>query len=137
MIDLIFFVGSILGVSAMVYLNHRLKVWTPARIESLDEARQRLDVDSVGFHAGPGVVAPDGQAALVEDAGADRIGLLAARGDNVVIRYLDAGSVRAAKMVDDGLNIVLRDFTFAPVRMRFDDSAEARVWADKLNSMQA
>lgn len=130
--------GSIVGISAMVAANHYLGLHTPAVIASLDDAKRKLDIDAVGFRAGTGVLAEDGRSALVEEAGAARIGLLSTQGDTVVIRYLDPGSVRAARMEEGGaITLSLNDFTFAPIRLGLGDAGEARMWADKLNALQA
>lgn len=138
MLELIFLAGSILGIAAMVFINSRLSIWKPARIEDLDDASARLDTDAVGFEAGQGVVDRDGKGALVEHADHSQIGLLTARGDTIVIRYLTPGSVRAAKLDGEGgMRIALDDFTFAPVTLNLEDTQTARFWADKLNAMQA
>ncbi|WP_417483910.1 hypothetical protein [Maricaulis salignorans] len=129
--------GSFVGISAMVALNVVLRLGEPARLSSLDEAVERLDTDAVGFQAGPGVLAQDGSAALVEENGGQRIGLLKAKGDEFVIRYIGPGLVRAARLAEDArLTIRLNDFTFPPFTMAFADAGEARIWADKLNAMQ-
>lgn len=130
-------VGSVIGISAMVALNIILRLGEPARLTGLDEAIERLDIDMIGFRAGEGVVASDGSAALVEEAGGQKIGLLAARGDEFVIRYIEPGLVRAARLGEDAkLTIRLKDFTFRPVTIDFADASEARSWADRLNAMQ-
>jgi len=129
--------GSFVGISLMVALNIFLRLGEPARLASLDEAIERLDIDAIGFRAGDGVLAEDGSAALVEESGGGRIGLLTAKGDEFVIRYIEPGLVKAARLTDDGrLTIRLNDFTFPPYTMGFATTAEARVWADKLNAMQ-
>jgi len=132
-----FFLGSILGVAAMVAMNAFLKISKKSQILSLDDASQLLDIDSIGFESGSGVLSSDHRAALVEETGSERIALLAARGDGVVIRYLVPGLVKAARMDGDDLGIKLNDFTFAPVTMKFDTHQTARAWADKLNKLQA
>ncbi|WP_417480820.1 hypothetical protein [Maricaulis sp.] len=129
--------GSFVGISAMVALNVFLRLGEPARLSSLDEAIERLDTDAIGFRAGEGVLAEDGSAALVEEAGGRRIGLLTAKGDEFVIRYIGPGLVRAARLSEDArLTIRLNDFSFPPYTMGLADAAEARLWADKLNAMQ-
>jgi hypothetical protein len=137
MLELYILIGSLIGVSSMVAMAYFMKTWTPARLESLDDARHRLNIDAVGFDAGRAVLSIDGKVALVEEQGGERIGLLAARGDGVVIRYLKSGMIKGARMGEDAsLLIGLRDFTFAPVTMKFDDNESSRLWADKLNAMQ-
>ncbi|WP_417491771.1 hypothetical protein [Maricaulis sp.] len=129
--------GSFAGISAMVALNVLLRLGKPARIASLDEAIEQLDTDAIGFRAGNGVLADDGSAALVEESGGRRIGLLKSKGDKFVIRYIEPGLVRAARLADDArLTVRLNDFTFPPFTMAFADAGEARFWADKLNAMQ-
>ena len=132
-----FILGSFLGVSAMVAMNVFLKISKIAQIGTLEEASRLLDIDSIGFESGPGVLSSDNLSALVEETNGDRIALLAARGDGVVIRYLVSGLVKAARMDGDDLGIKLNDFTFAPVTMKFDTHQTARAWADKLNKLQA
>ncbi|WP_417477173.1 hypothetical protein [Maricaulis sp.] len=129
--------GSLTGVAAMVALNHWLGLAEPACLRDLDEAVERLDTDAVGFDAGEAVLAEDGTAALVEAADGSCIGLLAARGDQFVIRYLKPGLVQAARIGEGGqLTIRLEDFTFAPVVFPFGASPRIRHWADKLNALQ-
>lgn len=131
--------GSIAGIGLMVLLNQRLGLNTPAQIASLEDAIRHLDTDQVGFTPGDAVLlADDGRSAVVEEAGTGRLGLLAARGDGVVIRYLGPGSVKSAKM-GEGRDIMLRldDFTFAPLTIQLEDTHEARHWADRLNALQA
>ena len=130
-------VGSIAGVAALVALNHWLGLSEPARLRDIDEAVERLDADAVGFAAGEAVLAEDGSAALIESADGSSIGLLAARGDQFVIRYLKPGLVQAARIGEGGrLTIKLADFTFAPVDFPFGASPRIRHWADKLNALQ-
>lgn len=131
--------GSLAGIGLMVLLNQRLGLNTPALLRSIEEAKTRLDEDQVGFRAGrAAVLAEDGRAALVEEESTGRLGLLAARGDGIVIRYLGPGSVKAARM-GEGRDIVLRlnDFTFEPLRIQLADTGTARQWADRLNTLQA
>jgi hypothetical protein len=129
--------GSIAGVSAMIALNIYLRTWTPAQLTSLADARDRLDTDAIGFEAGPGVLAADGSAAIIEEAGGRRFGLLAARGDSIVIRYLTPGLVDTARLDESGeMSVRLKDFSCTAVRFPFDDRETARVWADKLNQLQ-
>lgn len=128
---------SIFGVSAMVLTCHFFKLSRPSSISDLDEAKRLLDQDSVGFQSGASVLSRDRAVALIEQVSGDSIGLLAAMGDGVVIRYLTPGSVKATRMGENSdLTIQLRDFTFRPVSIKFDDNSAARTWADKLNRMQ-
>jgi hypothetical protein len=137
MLELYILIGSLIGVSSMVAMTYFMKTWTPASLESLDDARHRLNIDAVGFEAGQAALSTDGKVALVEEQGGHRIGLLAARGDGIVIRYLQSGMIKGARMGEDAaLRIGLRDFTFAPVIMKFGDNETSRLWADKLNAMQ-
>jgi hypothetical protein len=129
--------GSVIGISAMIGVNIWLGLSQPARLHDIDDAIARLDTDAVGFEAGEGVLAADGSAALVESADGAMIGLLAARGDDFVIRFLTPGLVRAARIGEGGnLTIKLADFTFAPVDFPFGASPKIRLWADKLNALQ-
>ena len=137
MLELLIFLGSLAGITAMVLLNRQLGLYQPAEIASLEQAAERLDLDQIGFAAGEGVLADDHRAALVREADSDRVGLLIARGSDVVIRYLDQGSVRSARMGEGrDIHVALNDFTFAPVDIRLEDTATARLWADRLNSLQ-
>lgn len=132
------FLGSVVGIALMVLLNQRLGLNTPAQIYSVEEAVKRLDADQVGFvPGGASVLADDHRSAIIEEADTGRLGLLAARGDGVVIRYIEPGSVRAAKM-SEGRDILLElnDFTFSPVQLSISDTSTARLWADRLNSLQ-
>jgi hypothetical protein len=136
--DLIFLVVSVVGIASMVVLCAYLKVWTPVRIENLTDAASFLDEDALGFKAGPGVLSPEGDAALLQEMGTERIALLLTRRDRYVARYLLPGTVTSARMDEDGgLKISLTDFTFNSITMKFDDNSSARLWADKLNALQA
>ncbi|WP_323761074.1 hypothetical protein [Maricaulis sp.] len=130
-------VGSVLGVSAMVLVNAWLGISQPSRLTDLEDAARRLDADRVGFDPGEGVLAVDGEAALIAERSGDCIGLLVARGSDLVIRYLVPGSVRDAT-VDEGNSIRLRlnDFVFAPARLRFHTADEASLWAERLCVLQ-
>ncbi|WP_417486063.1 hypothetical protein [Maricaulis sp.] len=130
-------VGSILGVSAMVFVNARLGISQTAKLSGLDEAIERLDADRVGFEAGEGVLALDGEGALVAERSGLCLGLLVARGSDFVIRYLAPGSVRDAVVeAETTLRLRLHDFVFAPARLRFDSAETAATWADRLNALQ-
>ncbi|MBO6847365.1 MAG: hypothetical protein QUV02_01465 [Maricaulis sp.] len=137
MLELLIFLGSLLGIAAMVLLNRQLGLSEVAEITSLDDAARRLDTDQIGFQAGQGLLSDDKRAALVEEKGSGRIGLLIASGSDVVIRYLDPGVVKAAKMGEGrDIHLALNDFTFAPIDIAISDTAMARHWADRLNTMQ-
>ncbi len=129
--------GSVLGVSVMVLINAWLGISRPARLVDLDDAARRLDADRVGFDAGEGVLAVDGAAALIAERSGDCLGLLVARGSDLVIRYLVPGSVRDA-VVEEGSAVRLRlnDFVFAPARLRFRTADEASLWAGRLSDLQ-
>jgi len=133
----LFLLGSILGVAAMVAMNAGLKISKTSQIDTLEQAGDLLDIDSIGFETGPGVLSKDNKSALVEESGSERIALLSARGDGVVIRYLVPGLVKTARMDGSELDIKLNDFTYSPVTMSFADNETARLWADKLNKLQA
>ncbi|WP_291844184.1 hypothetical protein [Maricaulis sp.] len=134
-------IGSILGVSAMVFFNARLGISPQARLSGLDEAIARLDADRVGFEAGEAVLAADGEGALVASRSGDCLGLLVARGSDFVIRYLTPGSVREVRLDDAGeaggagFRFRLNDFVFAPAHLRFDDAETAARWADRLSGL--
>lgn len=131
-------IGSVGGITAMVALNAWLGLYEPARLSDLGDAVARLDTDCVGYEAGEGgEVAPDGRSALIPSRDGSVIGLLVARGSDFVIRYLGAGSVRSAQAdADGGLLLRLNDFAFAPARLNFGSSEEARAWADRLNALK-
>jgi len=130
-------VGSVLGVSAMVLVNAWLGISRPARLTDLDDAARRLDADRVGFEPGEGVLAVDGEGALIAERSGDCVGLLVARGSDLVIRYLVPGSVREATLEEgNSLRLRLNDFVFAPARLRFNTADEASLWADRLSDLQ-
>ena len=131
-------IGSLVGIALMVALNVWLGLSEPARIFDAADAARRLDVDAVGFSSGEGVVSETGRAALVEEAGGDRIGLLLARGDRIIIRYLAKGGVRDTRMDEEGaLTLFLKDFTLPKAVFEFADREIARRWADRLNALLA
>mgnify|MGYP003118545999 CR=1 FL=1 len=132
------FVWILLGsLAGMVAVNVWLGLNEPAEIESLEAAVDRIDTDSVGFAAGEGVLAADHKAALVEEAGSERLALVVARNDSHVIRYLTPGAVRGARMGENAtVTLRLNDFTFPATDLAFADGSEARHWADRLNALQ-
>jgi hypothetical protein len=134
---LLLLAGSVLGITAMVVFNAWLRISPSARLDSLEEAMHRLDVDSVGFEAGEGVLTADGQAALIQERSGACLALLVARGSDVVIRYLTPGTVRDVETDgDDTLRLRLNDFVFAPARLQFDSAGTAAHWADALATLQ-
>jgi len=134
---LILLLGSIVGVSVMILFNAWLKISPRARLVSLDEAITRLDTDCVGFEAGEGVLAADGEAALVVSRTGKCLGLLVAKGSDFVIRYLTPGTVRDVVCEsDDRLRLRLNDFVFEPAHIRFDNAETASRWADRLTALQ-
>lgn len=138
MLLLVVLIGSVVGIGLMVLLNQRLGLHKPAQILTIEDAVAQLDTDQVGFTPGDAaVLADDRRSALIEEANTGRIGLLAARGDDVVIRYLDQGSVRSARMGEGrDVTLRLRDFTFAPLTIQINNTRDARHWADRLNALQ-
>ena len=130
-------VGSVLGVSAMVLINAWLGISRSACLTDLEDAARRLDADRVGFDAGDGVLAVDGEGALIAERSGDCLGLLIARGSDFVIRYLVPGSVRDA-VIEDGTSVRLRlnDFVFVPAKLRFETADEAMIWANRLSAFQ-
>lgn len=129
-------IGSILGVSAMVFFNARLGISTQARLADLDEAVARLDADRVGFEAADAVLAKDGQGALVASRDGDCLGLLVARGSDFVIRYLTPGTIRDVSAEGEtGLKVRLNDFVFAPAHLEFETAEIASAWQDKLSAL--
>ncbi|MFS2317816.1 hypothetical protein RMQ97_07750 [Maricaulis sp. D1M11] len=137
MVFLLILAGSVAGIAAMVVANIYLKPFRPAEIVSLDDAAHRLDIDAVGFQPGEGILAVDGRSALVEERNGERLGLLVARGSDVVIRYLVPGMVRSARLDGQGgVRLSLKDFTFAPVDIPMGQTRLARQWADRLNDLQ-
>ena len=137
MLELAVFVGSILGIALLVALNAWLGLSRPAVIDSLDRVVEQVDIDSVGFEAGRGVVADDGRAALLEDCAADRIALVLARADRFVIRYLGPGALRSVDASDGALHIGLRDFSLPAVAIRIQDEAAAQDWRARLEQFKA
>ncbi|WP_203292468.1 hypothetical protein [Maricaulis parjimensis] len=128
--------GSVVGISAMVAVNAWLGLYTPAKLDSLDDAIARLDTDSVGFEAGEGEMAPDGRSALVSDATQPRLAMLVARGSDFVIRYLEPGIVKSVATEGSEIALKLNDFTFAPARLAFETPEQARKWAGRLETLQ-
>lgn len=129
--------GSVAGISAMVAVNAWLGLSQPARLDSLDEAVKRLDEDAVGFEAGEAILAREGRGALVEERGTGRVGLLAPRGADFVIRYIAPGEVREVRTDEEArLTVRLADFTLAPVVLVMESGREARAWADRLNALR-
>jgi len=127
--------GSAAAVAGLVGLNAMVGGWTPARVDSLDEAVERLAKDLVGFEPGEGVLAADGRAALVLDRDAPRLGLVIARRDRLVCRGLKAGdiaSVAADARDSTSIDLRLTDYTLPQVRVRLSDSAEAEAWLTRL-----
>ncbi|MFY0637239.1 hypothetical protein [Maricaulis maris] len=128
--------GSILGVSAMVFVNASLGISPKARLADIDEAAARLDADRVGFEAADAVLAKDGQGALVVSRAGDCLGLLVARGSDFVIRYLTPGMIREVSAEGEtGLRVRLNDFVFAPAHLEFETAETASAWKDRLSAL--
>ncbi len=122
-------------MAGLVGLNAVIGGWTPARIESLEEAAERLAEDVIGFHASEGVVAADGRAALVLDRDQPRLGIVVARRDRLVCRALPAGGLRSVEAdARDSLSLDLRldDDTLSRVGVRFADAPQAETWRRRL-----
>jgi len=127
--------GSAIAVAGLVGLNALVGGWSPARIDSLDEAAERLAHDLVGFHGGDGVLAADGRAALILDRDGPRLGLVVALRDRLVSRGIAPGDLTAAEInARDAaaLDLRLSDFTFSHAQVRFAAPAEAEAWRTRL-----
>lgn len=122
---------SALSITGLVLLNRRLGGWTPARLDSLEAAGRCLADDVVGFVPGEGALGSDGAAALVEERGGDRLGLVIARGDRCVTRALRPGELIAVTREGATLTLHLADFTFARFATTLKDEETAARWAER------
>lgn len=118
--------ASALSITALVLLNRWLGGWTPTQLDSVEAAGARLSDDVIGFRPGEGALAADRRAALVEEAGGDRLGVVIARGDRFVTRALGPREIIAVNREGLTLTLDLGDFTFSRVVVTLDDEAEAR-----------
>lgn len=124
-------VVSAVSITGLVLLNRRLGGWTPARLESLDAAARHLTGDVIGFVPGQGVLSADVRAALIEERGGARLGLVLARGDRCVTRALRPEEIIAVHREGATLTLHLADFTFARAVVTLDDETIAARWAER------
>jgi hypothetical protein len=136
MSPLIIILVSAVAISALVALNAWIGGWTPSRIETLDAAIDQLRQDALSFTAGEGQLSVDQRAALVCEAGSERVGLVLAQGDILLSRIFDPKDV--ARVVSDGstLAIRFRDFTLPNASIAFDDEAMAALWQARLTGKE-
>jgi hypothetical protein len=136
MSSLIIILVSAVAIAALVALNAWMGGWTPSRIETLDAAIAKLRQDSLSFSAGDGQLSSDQRAALICEAGSDRIGLVLAQGDILLTRIFHP--VDIARVVSDGptLAIRFRDFTLPNASIAFDDEAMAALWQSRLTGAE-
>lgn len=136
MTTLLILIGSFVAVSAIVGFNVWIGGWSLSRIESLTDAGRILRQDLLTFEPGDaGVLASDGLSALVESADGQRVGYLSARGDTLVSRLIEPGSVARADVRDGGVIMLhFKDFTFPASRITLGDDDAAREWAAMLST---
>ena len=136
MTTLLILIGSFVAVSAIVGFNVWIGGWSPSRIESLTEAGKTLRQDLLTFEPGDaGIIASDGLSALVESSDGQRVGYLSARGDTLVSRLIEPGSVARAEVRDSGVILLhFKDFTFPTTRITLGDDDAAREWATRLST---
>jgi hypothetical protein len=124
--------GSALAVAGLVVLNRLIGGWSPAVLGDLQAAGGRLAEDVVGFEPGEGACAADGRAALVLEAGGERLGLVLTRGDRTVTRVFRPGEVDAVSRDGAALDFRFSDFTLPRARAIMADEAEAEAWRSKI-----
>ena len=136
MTTLLILIGSFVAVSAIVGFNVWIGGWSPSRIESLEDAGKTLRQDLLIFEPGEtGVLASDGLAALVESRDSRSVGYLSARGDTLVSRLIEPGSVSRAEVRDGGVIMLhFKDFTFPTTRITLGKDDAAREWATRLST---
>ena len=128
--------GSALSIAALIAFNAYLRVWTPAPVTDLDAAARRLVRDYGAFSPGKGVITADQAAALIEEADADRIGLIKRMGDGWTARRLAQGDVLTAAVDGPDVLLRLRDHTFPPLTLRMPDAAAAETWGRRLRALK-
>ncbi|MCF8878849.1 hypothetical protein L5876_03355 [Hyphobacterium sp. SN044] len=136
MTTLLILIGAFAAVSALVAFNVWIGGWSPSRIESIEDAGETLRQDLLIFEPGEkGVLASDGLAALVESRDGKFVGYLSARGDTLVSRLIEPGSVARANVRDGGVIMLhFKDFTFPTTRITLGDDDAAREWAERLSA---
>ncbi|GJL97016.1 MAG: hypothetical protein DHS20C06_08330 [Hyphobacterium sp.] len=136
MTSLIIILVSAAAISALIALNAWIGGWTPSRIETLDAAIDQIRQDSLSFAAGDGQLSRDQRAALVCEAGSDRIGLVLAQGDILLTRIFHPDDI--ARVVPDGATLAIRfrDFTLPNASIAFDDEAIAAQWQARLTGAE-
>lgn len=127
--------ASALSIALLVALNAFMGGWTASRLTNLDAAERRIGVDVLGFKAGArGVLDADKAAALVFEAGGERLGLAVCLGDRIAVRALRPAELAGAAAEGAHLALTLDDYTLPTVNLRLSDTAAAQRWADDLNA---
>jgi hypothetical protein len=127
--------ASALSIGLLVALNAFMGGWTASQLTDLDAAVKRIRVDVLNFEAsGRGVLDADKAAALVFEAGGDRLGLAVCLGDRISVRALRPAELVSASASGAQLELKLDDYTLPAVNLRLSDTAVAQRWADELNA---
>jgi len=132
MTSLIIILVSAIAITTLIGLNAWLGGWIPSRIESLQAAAERIRQDYPGFNSGDGILANDGRAALLEDQGRDRIGMVLTQGDIFVSRIVRPDNINRIDSVDGKLDIHFHDFTLPRAVIDLADIAVADHWKRRL-----
>jgi hypothetical protein len=132
--NLLYLLGSVLGIALLVGLNVALFGRHAGGLD-LAALADRLALDHPGFRAGAGALSADARAALIENRGDGVLYLACAGGDKFVTRRLARGSLRALRRDGARLDIRFADFTFPHTSVAFGDETDARDWEARLTRM--
>lgn len=124
---------SALAVSALIVLNRFIGGWTDIRFDDLALPARRLEEDVTGFRAGEGVLSSDRLAALVMEAGGERLGLVLARANRSVTRALRPGEISRIEADGHRFHIHFDDFTLPRVTIDLDEDAAAG-WGERMRA---
>lgn len=127
----IYLLGSLLGIGALVGLNVILLGHTRTRVD-LAGAVSLLAAEQPGFRAGMSAVTDAGDAALVEDIEGTGLYIVTVAGDKLVSRRISRDGVRKVARAGRVLTIRFRDFTFPRANVALSNDAAAKEWEHRL-----
>lgn len=128
-----------LGVLLLVAITWWLGGWKTARLADEGAALRRLRLDMPDFQADQILLAKDGSAALLREAGSGRLVAVAANGDGFFTRDIQPAQAAAARFEDGHQSLVIDapDFSAPRIKLPVTDPAQAQAWITRLKTQGA